>query len=53
MPAVKTTAAKRTLGQLIRRLLLFDLFKGLMVTFRYNVRALYEPRDGGNPNQAL
>ena len=43
----KTPAAKRTIGQLIKRLLLLDLFKGLMVTFRYNARALYEPRDGG------
>ena len=53
MAAVKTPAAKRTIGELIRRLLLLDLFKGLMVTFRYNARAIYEPRDGGNPNQAI
>src|SRR5687768_18531687 len=53
MPAVKTQAPKRTIGQLIRRLLLLDLFKGLALTFKYNVRALYEPRDGGNPNQAI
>ena len=53
MSAAKTPPAKRTIGQLIKRLLLLDLFKGLMVTFRYNARALYEPRDGGNPNQAI
>jgi len=53
MSAAKTPPAKRTLGYLIRRLLLVDLFKGLMVTFRYNARAMYEPRDGGNPNQAI
>ena len=53
MPAAKTQSGKRTIGQLIKRLLLLDLFKGLMVTFKYNARALYEPRDGrGNPNQA-
>ena len=53
MPAVKTPAKKRTLGQLLRRLLLIDLFKGLALTFRYSARALYEPRDGGNPLQAI
>src|ERR1043165_43936 len=53
MPAVTTPAKKRTLGQMIRRLLLIDLFKGLALTFRYNARALYEPRDGGNPLQAI
>src|SRR5436853_4762136 len=56
MPAVTTppaTRTKRTFGYLIRRLLLVDLFKGLMVTFRYNARAMYEPREGGNPNQAI
>lgn len=53
MSAAKKPAAKRTIGQLIKRLLLADLFKGLMVTFKYNARALYEPRDGGNPNQAI
>ena len=30
-----------------------DLFKGLAVTMRYNVRALVEPRDGANPLQAI
>ena len=53
MPAARTSAKKRTLGQLIKRLLLLDLFKGLALTFKYNARALYEPRDGGNPNQAI
>ena len=53
MPAVKTTVVRRTLGEVIKRLLLFDLFKGLFVTFSYNWRALYEKRDGGNPNQAI
>jgi NADH-quinone oxidoreductase subunit I len=53
MPAVKTTERKWSLGQIIRRLFLLDLFKGLAVTFKYNARALYEPRDGGNPNQAI
>ena len=53
MPAVKTTIGRRTLGEVIKRLLLFDLFKGLLVTFSYNWRALYEKRDGGNPNQAI
>ena len=53
MSAAKTPASRRTIGQLIKRLLLLDLFKGLMVTFKYNARALYEPRDGGNPNQAI
>ncbi len=33
MSAAKTLPAKRTIGQLIKRLLLLDLFKGLMVTF--------------------
>ncbi len=53
MPAVKTTIGRRTLGEVIKRLLLFDLFKGLFVTFSYNWRALYEKREGGNPNQAI
>jgi hypothetical protein len=53
MAAGTTPAKRRTLGQIIRRLLLIDLFKGLALTFRYNARALYEPRDGGNPLQAI
>ena len=53
MAVAKTSAARRTIGQLIKRLLLLDLFKGLALTFKYNARALYEPRDGGNPNQAI
>ncbi|HWC75844.1 MAG TPA: NADH-quinone oxidoreductase subunit I, partial [Blastocatellia bacterium] len=44
---------KRTVGQLIRRLLLLDLIKGLALTFKYNARALFEARDGGNPLQAI
>ncbi|HEU4390391.1 MAG TPA: 4Fe-4S binding protein [Blastocatellia bacterium] len=44
---------KRTLTAIVKRLLLYDLLKGLAVTFRYNVRALYEKREGGNPNQAI
>ncbi len=46
-------ATKRSFGETIRRLLLVDLFKGLAVTMRYNVRALVEPRDGANPLQAI
>ena len=44
MPAVTVTERKRSLGQIIRRLLLLDLFKGLAITFKYNARALIEPR---------
>ncbi len=51
--AAATQPEKRTLGQLIRRLFLLDLFKGLALTLKYNARALYEPREGGNPNQAI
>jgi NADH-quinone oxidoreductase subunit I len=51
--AAATKPGKRTWGQLIRRLFLLDLFKGLGLTLKYNARALYEPREGGNPNQAI
>jgi NADH-quinone oxidoreductase subunit I len=44
---------QRTLGERLKRLLLIDLFKGLAVTLSYNVRALYEARDGGDPRQAI
>jgi NADH-quinone oxidoreductase subunit I len=53
MSAAPVAKERRTLGGTIKRLLLFDLFKGLSVTFKYNFRALYEARDGGNPNQAI
>ncbi len=53
MAAVTTTKQKRSIGQIIKRLLLLDLIEGLFLTFKYNVRALYEPREGGNPNQAI
>src|ERR1043166_6000303 len=53
MAAATTPAKRRTLGQIIRRLLLIDLFKGLALTFPSDARALYEPRDGGNPLQAI
>lgn len=46
-------AEKRSLGEMIRRLLLVDLIKGLAVTLRYNLRALVEPREGANPLQAI
>ena len=49
----KTAGSKRTPGEMIKRLLLIDLIKGLFVTFKYNFRAVYEPREGGNPNQAI
>lgn len=44
---------RRSLGELIRRFLLIDLIKGLSVTFKYNMRALVEHRDGANPLQAI
>ena len=44
---------RRTLGVMIRRLLLVDLLKGLSLTLRYNLRALVEPREGANPLQAI
>ena len=44
---------KRSWGQVIKRLLLLDLIKGLALTFNYNRRALFEARDGGNPLQAI
>jgi NADH-quinone oxidoreductase subunit I len=44
---------RRTLGEMVRRLLLVDLFKGLSLTLRYNARALVEPREGANPHQAI
>lgn len=44
---------RRSIGEMIRRFLLVDLFKGLAVTLRYNVRALVEPREGANPLQAI
>lgn len=44
---------RRPLRATIRRLLLIDLFKGLALTLRYNLRALVEPREGGNPLQAI
>lgn len=47
------TERKRPIGETIRRLFLIDLIKGLAVTMRYNVRALFEPRDGGDPLQAI
>jgi NADH-quinone oxidoreductase subunit I len=53
MPAINVAGRRRSFGGIIRRLLLVDLFKGLALTFKYNVRALYEKRDGGNPHQAL
>ena len=53
MPAVAPLAKKRTLSDMIKRLFFIDLLKGLAVTFRYNIRALYEAREGGNPNQAI
>ena len=53
MEATKVVGRKRSFGGIIRRLFLLDLFKGLAVTFKYNARALYEKRDGGNPNQAI
>ena len=46
-------ARRRTMRELIRRLLLVDLFKGLAVTMRYNLRAIVEPRDGANPLQSI
>ena len=52
MVATNVTGRRRSFGGILRRLFLLDLFKGLAVTFKYNVRALYEKRDGGNPNQA-
>ncbi len=51
--AIITHGKKRTLGSIIKRLLFYDLFKGLALTFSYNLRALYEARDGGDPNQAI
>jgi NADH-quinone oxidoreductase subunit I len=45
--------ARRSLREMVRRLLLVDLIKGLSLTLRYNARALVEPRDGSNPNQAI
>jgi NADH-quinone oxidoreductase subunit I len=53
MAATKLVGRKRSFGGILRRLLLLDLFQGLALTFKYNLRALYEKRDGGNPNQAL
>jgi NADH-quinone oxidoreductase subunit I len=53
MPVTNVSGRKRSIGGIIRRLFLLDLFKGLAVTFKYNLRALYEKRDGGDPNQAL
>jgi NADH-quinone oxidoreductase subunit I len=53
MAATNLVGRKRSFGGIIKRLLLLDLFKGLALTFKYNLRALYEKRDGGNPNQAL
>jgi NADH-quinone oxidoreductase subunit I len=53
MPVVTLEAGKRTLGQAFKRLMFIDLIKGLAVTFRYNLRAMYEPRDGGNIHQAI
>lgn len=44
---------RRSLGSILRRLFLVDLFKGLAVTLRYNARALVEARDGANPLQAI
>ena len=53
MPVVPTTPVKkRSVGEVIKRLLFIDLFKGLAVTFKYGIRAIYEPRDGGNPLQS-
>ena len=46
-------AARRGIRELVRRLLLIDLFAGLGVTMRYSLRALIEPRDGANPLQAI
>ena len=53
MAATNLSGRKRTFGGILRRLLLLDLFQGLALTFKYNLRALYEKRDGGNPHQAL
>jgi NADH-quinone oxidoreductase subunit I len=44
---------RRSIGSILRRLLLVDLFKGLAVTLRYSARALVEPRDGANPLQSI
>ena len=53
MSAVKTDQKRRTLGQIIKRLLFYDLYRGLLITFKYNARALVGRRDGGDPNQAI
>src|SRR5829696_593906 len=53
MPVTNVSGRVRSFGGILRRLFLLDLFKGLAVTFKYNLRSLYEKRDGGNPNQAL
>jgi NADH-quinone oxidoreductase subunit I len=47
------TAEPRRIGALLKRLLLIDLFKGLSLTFKYNMRALVEPRGGADPLQAI
>ena len=52
-PVAQRAPARRSLRELVRRLLLVDLIKGLSLTLRYNARALVEPRDGSNPNQAI
>ncbi|HQR38431.1 MAG TPA: 4Fe-4S binding protein [Blastocatellia bacterium] len=46
-------AERRTIGEILRRLLFIDLFSGLAVTMRYSLRALIEPRDGANPLQSI
>src|SRR5687768_2369897 len=46
-------ARRRSLGEIVRRLLLVDLIKGLSLTLRYSARALVEHRDGANPLQAI
>jgi len=40
--------------KIISRLLMLDLLKGMALTFRYNLKALAQPRGvGGNPNKGI
>jgi len=44
---------KRRIKEIISRLLLFDLIKGLALTLKYHNKSLLEPREGGNPNKGI
>lgn len=44
---------KQSLKKWLSRLLMLDLLKGLALTFKYNLRALTQPREGGNPQSPI